>query len=98
MLLLHPNEAVSIEALIDGLWGDEPPESAANALQVYVSGLRKAVGPERIATRAPGYELRLEGDSLDLARFEQLVESGRSALAANDPRAAAAQLRDALSL
>ena len=55
LLLLHANEVVPRERLIDGLWGDEPPGTAANALQVAVHGLRKALGRERIETRGAGY-------------------------------------------
>jgi DNA-binding SARP family transcriptional activator/tetratricopeptide (TPR) repeat protein len=77
MLLLHPNQVVSLERLIDALWEDEPPETAQKALQVYVSQLRKALGKDRVQTQAPGYRLRVEEDELDLARFQRLVEDGR---------------------
>jgi DNA-binding SARP family transcriptional activator len=52
ILLLRANEVVSREAAIDAVWGDDPPERARDALQVYVHGLRKVLGRERIATRA----------------------------------------------
>jgi len=58
MLLVHANEVVSAERLIDGLWGERPPETAPTALQVHVSQLRKLLGAERIETRPPGYRLR----------------------------------------
>jgi DNA-binding SARP family transcriptional activator len=54
LLLLHRNEAVSIDRLIDAVWGDEPPASVRGALQVHIYALRKALGPDRIVTRAPG--------------------------------------------
>jgi class 3 adenylate cyclase len=76
-LLLHANEVVSSERLIDALWGERPPETAQAALQVHVSQLRKALGPERIETRSPGYRLRVEPDELDAARFEAQVAGGR---------------------
>ena len=60
MLLLHPNEVVSTDRLIDALWEDDPPAQAQKALQVYVSGLRKVIGPGRIETRAPGYLVRAQ--------------------------------------
>src|SRR5262245_26726533 len=76
LLLTRPNETVSVDRLIDQLWSDEPPRTAANTLQYYVSQLRKILGPDRIVTRAPGYTLRLEPDELDLDRFERLVARG----------------------
>ena len=85
-LLLRPNEAVSTDRLIDGIWGESPPSSAAGALQVHVHALRKALGADRILTRAPGYLVRVEEDELDVLRFEQL-------LAENEPREALALWR-----
>ena len=52
VLLLHPNQAVSATRLVDELWGPAPIASAAKAVQGYVSGLRKALGPDVIATTA----------------------------------------------
>src|SRR5438128_6940416 len=75
-LLLHANEVVSQDRLIDALWEDEPPETAQKALQVYVSQLRKLLGKERLQTRAPGYLLRVEEGELDLDRFRRLHEKG----------------------
>jgi eukaryotic-like serine/threonine-protein kinase len=77
ILLLHANEVVSTDGLIDGLWDEEAPESGRKALQVYVSQLRKAVGKERLQTRAPGYLLRIEDGELDLERFRSLAAAGR---------------------
>src|ERR671930_1222969 len=74
ILLLHANEVVSTDRLIDALWEDEPPETALKALQVYVSQLRKALGKERLETRPPGYRLRADADELDLERFQRLAE------------------------
>jgi len=75
--ILHANELVSSDRLIDALWGEHPPDTAQAALQVHVSQLRKALGSERIETRAPGYRFRLEPDELDATRFEGLVAEGR---------------------
>ena len=94
LLLLHANERVSHAALIDGLWGEHPPETAAKALQVYVSQLRRTVGRELVHTRPGGYQLVIAPDALDLLRFEQLVADARVAA----PAAAAAKLREALAL
>ena len=61
ILLLHANEVVSSDRLIDELWGDHPPATAQKALQVHVSQLRKVLGPreEMLETSAGGYVLRL---------------------------------------
>src|SRR5919197_5691034 len=75
ILLLHANEVVSTDRLIDTLWEDEPPETAQKALQVYVSGLRKALGKERLETKAPGYRLVVDDRELDLERFQRLAET-----------------------
>ena len=77
MLLLHPNQAVSTDRLIDAIWGDEPPASAQNALQVHVHALRSALGADRIVTLAPGYLLRVEAGELDVERFEEHFAAGR---------------------
>jgi DNA-binding SARP family transcriptional activator/tetratricopeptide (TPR) repeat protein len=77
VLLLHPNEVVSSERLIEALWEEEPPETAQKALHVYVSQLRKLLGKERLETRTPGYLLRTERDELDLARFRRLRDEGK---------------------
>jgi DNA-binding SARP family transcriptional activator len=98
LLLLHANAVVPRDRLIDEIWGDEPPETARTALQVHVSQLRKALGGERIETRAPGYRVRTEPDALDLERFERLVAEGRDALAGGDAERSADALREALAL
>src|SRR5215469_3896431 len=96
LLLLNANEVVSADRLIDELWGDEVPESGRTALQVRVSQLRKALGDDggRIATRAPGYLLRVDRDELDLYCFERLVREADGA----EPAEAATKLREALGL
>ena len=98
LLLTRANVAVSRDRLIDELWPDDPPRSAVNVLQTYVSHLRRALPTERLLTRAPGYLLRVEGDELDLERFERLVEEGRRLLASGEAEAAAEALRAALGL
>src|SRR5215208_707557 len=81
VLLLHPNEVVPADRLIDELWGGDSRERAAAALRVNVSRLRKALPQDVLATRPPGYVIRIEPDALDLHRFERLVDEGRSLLA-----------------
>ena len=82
MLALRANRTVSTDELIDGLWADHPPASAAKNVQLHVSRLRKALAPEAcpasIVTHGRGYELQLPEDAVDAARFEQLVERARS--------------------
>jgi DNA-binding SARP family transcriptional activator/tetratricopeptide (TPR) repeat protein len=79
VLLLHANQVVSQDRLVDALWEGNPPETAHKALQVHVSGLRKLLGKERLETRPPGYLLRIADDELDLGRFRVLREQGRPA-------------------
>jgi DNA-binding SARP family transcriptional activator len=78
VLLLHANEVVSRDRLIEALWEEGPPETARKALQVLVSQLRKALGKERLETKASGYLLRLAEEELDILRFRRLLEEGRT--------------------
>jgi DNA-binding SARP family transcriptional activator len=96
VLLLHANEVVSADRLLDALWPAEPPPSGTGALQVRVSHLRKALGPggETIVTRPPGYAIEVGRADLDVYRFEDLVTRA----AAAEPTGAAALLREALGL
>ena len=79
VLLLHANRVVSTDRLIDALWEDDPPESAHKALQVYVSGVRKLLGKERVQTKPPCYVLRVHEGEFDLDRFRALQAEGRPA-------------------
>src|SRR4051812_26147503 len=87
-LLLHPNEVVSRDRLIAGIWsGERAPDTAEKMIQNTVSQLRKLLEdggaePQVLLTRSPGYLLRVEPDELDAERFERLAEAGREALAA----------------
>jgi YVTN family beta-propeller protein len=101
LLLLHANQVVPTDRLIDELWPNEAPPSAPKIIQVHVSRLRKALdgaGEGVLITRGHGYELRIASGELDLDRFRALLEDGRAALAAHDPRKAADRLREALAL
>ena len=97
LLLLEVNRVVSTERLIDELWGDAPPETARSALQVYVAGLRKALGEDgaSLRTQAPGYVLDLEAGALDLEAFTSLRAQARDA---SNPSRAADALHEALAL
>ena len=98
LLLLNRGRVVSVDELVSELWDGDPPETAMSALQVYVSQLRKALGGDRLVTRAPGYAVRLEDGELDLDRFERLVQEARERLGEGDAKGASARLEDALSL
>lgn len=105
VLLLHANETLSADRLIDELWGDQPPATASKTVQVHVSRLRKTLGERPgngrggvVVTRDRGYELVLEPERLDAHRFERLVAAGRSEHAAGRPSRAASLLEQALAL
>jgi DNA-binding SARP family transcriptional activator len=100
ILLLHANEPVSNDTLIEELWGEQPPATARKSLQIHVSRLRKALGAGEgpVITQPNGYLIRVRPDELDLERFQRLAEEGRAALAKGDPDRAAELLREALAL
>lgn len=87
---------VSAESLIDGIWDQDPPMGAANALQALVSRLRRAL-PVAVESHPAGYRLVVEPDAVDVIRFERLAADGRAALE-RDTGAAARLLREALEL
>src|SRR5262245_6789807 len=93
-LLLHANDLISSDRLIDEVWGPDPPKTAGASLQNYVSRLRKAIGPEALVSQPPGYVLRVDPERLDFARFERLTAEARGA----EPRERADKLRTALAL
>ena len=79
LLLLHAGEVVSSDRMIDALWGEEAPRTAQTSIQNSISRLRKLLGSERLVTRSPGYELRLQDDLLDARRARELVGEARAA-------------------
>jgi DNA-binding SARP family transcriptional activator len=96
ILVLHANEIVSSDRLVDALWGAEAPGMGGAALRVRVSQLRKAlgVGGAEIVTRPPGYALELDDEQLDLRRFERLLTDSQN----EPPESATETLRQALGL
>jgi DNA-binding SARP family transcriptional activator len=98
VLLTQAGSVVPASRIVDAVWGDEPPASAANLLQRSISQLRKAVGRDAIETRGDGYVLRLELDALDLHVFERLARAGTVALHDGRHAEAAGVLREALGL
>jgi DNA-binding SARP family transcriptional activator len=104
LLLMHPNEVVSTDRIVDVLWADNPPD-ARRKLWFHISKLRgilqpggtEAASDATLTTRPAGYLLRIESDKLDASRFERLTRAGNSALEDN-PARAAELLRQALGL
>jgi len=102
-LVVSANRVLSSERLIQILWGDEPPETAANTLQVYVSHIRRSLEPARerrgagemVLTRPPGYQLSIPAGSVDAARFERGADEG-GRMVATRPADAVEVLRSAL--
>jgi DNA-binding SARP family transcriptional activator len=100
LLVLHADEVLSVDRLIDELWEDSPPATAVHTVQVFVSRLRASLASasDRLVTRGQAYKLEIEHDAIDAARCEHLYERGRAALAASAPDRAAGLLGDAVSL
>jgi DNA-binding SARP family transcriptional activator len=98
ILLANANEVVPVGRLVDGVWGDDPPETAANVLQGYVSQLRKTLGRGTITTHGAGYAVVVDDAALDVRRFERHLSAGAQALADARPADGAAQFRAALAL
>jgi class 3 adenylate cyclase/tetratricopeptide (TPR) repeat protein len=90
LLALRAGGVVSTDRLVDELWGEAPPRSAVGSLQNLVSDLRKALGPEALVTRSPGYVLDIDRELVDAHRFERLLRDAREG--------GAETLREALAL
>ncbi|MGH3873413.1 MAG: BTAD domain-containing putative transcriptional regulator [Pseudonocardiaceae bacterium] len=105
VLLVHANEVVPVGRLVEVLWGRQPPATAANTVQTYISRLRRALDPGRAArakdglirTSDQGYTLAVEPDAIDAVRFERLVHAGRAVLP-GDPQRGVDLLRQGLAL
>ena len=99
MLGLEANRAVSADRLIEGLWADQPPPSAAKMVQNYVWRLRGVLaddGGAEIVTRGRGYELRIDRELVDVCRLERLVSEASRAVETGQSANGAA--REALAL
>jgi DNA-binding SARP family transcriptional activator/class 3 adenylate cyclase len=105
-LVLDANRVVSIDTLVENVWGANPPDRPAVALQGYVSSLRKVLEPHRtsgtaskiIVTQKPGYVLRVSPEALDLLSFRRHLDEARAARSAGDLERAADRFRAALDL
>jgi DNA-binding SARP family transcriptional activator len=101
VLLLHANEFVSRERLIDDLWGEAPPPTAHKAVNVYLSKVRKTLsvaGADPIATGSGGYRLHLEPEMLDASRVQVLVAEAQERVAKGELARAAERFQEALTL
>ena len=106
LLLAAAGRVVPAEAVVDALWGDDPPSSAAGTLQSYIHRLRRALEPHRaprdqakvLLWEPPGYRLDVDDDHVDFRRFERLAGEGRSLLEAGSAEAARRVLLDADAL
>jgi YVTN family beta-propeller protein len=98
VLLLNANQTLSTDRLIDMLWGEAAPTSAARSVHNLVSGLRKVLVDGELVTRGRGYELQVGEGQLDAQRFDELAQLGRAALKDGDAEEAAALLGEALAI
>ncbi|HVN11299.1 MAG TPA: AfsR/SARP family transcriptional regulator [Kineosporiaceae bacterium] len=98
LLTLNAGRVVAVDRLIDALWGEAPPRTAAHVLHVYVSDLRHVIPDQVLVTAPPGYLLRVPADAVDLDEFERLLARARAAFTAGDPAGAVAAVDAALAL
>jgi DNA-binding SARP family transcriptional activator len=103
LLALQPSRLVTSDAIVDGLWGEDPPDGTVKALRFHVSRLRailrQADAVDLLETRPHGYLLAIPDDAVDVGRFERAVAGARSARSEGaTPTAVSAALREALGL
>src|ERR1700722_5796789 len=96
MLGLHGGSVVSAETLIELLWGDGPPRTAAKALQTHISSLRRTLGEGFILTAGAGWTLA--ESEVDASRYKGVARQGRDAVAVGDTSQALAYFDEALAL
>ncbi len=106
LLLVHGGQPVSLSAIVEAMWGEDPPHSAVNTVHRSVGLLRRALQPE-LASRDPGrwliraaggYQLVVDASSLDLLRFRELIHQGRTAIGGGEPASAVEPFARALEL
>ncbi|PRY01010.1 AfsR/SARP family transcriptional regulator [Allonocardiopsis opalescens] len=106
LLLMRRNEVVSVDMLIEELWGQRPPRSALTTLRTYIYHARRifirasvaSSARELLLTQPPGYLIQTTDEQVDATVFENLINEGRTRLDQGRPELAAARLREALSL
>ena len=97
-LVLRRGEVVSVDALVEALWGDTAPSTAVKAVQGYVSHLRRVLGSDGVlVTQAPGYVLRVPAEAVDAHRFATLAAEAWRTLQ-DDPESALRTFEQALAL
>ena len=96
MLGLHGGSVVSADTLVELLWGEDPPRTAAKALQTHISSLRRTLGDGFVLTEGAGWTLA--GTEVDAARYKVAARQGRDAAAAGDTGQAVARFGEALAL
>lgn len=96
MLGLHSASVVSADTLVELLWGEDPPRTAAKALQTHISSLRRTLGDGFILTQGAGWTLA--ESEVDVARYKAAARLGRNAAAAGDISQAVARFEEALAL
>ena len=97
-MLARANRELSPDELLEAVWRGRTLRDPQNVLHACVSRLRAVVGAETLQTTRVGYRLAVDPDQLDATRFERLLAEAGGALAADDPRAAANTLTQALRL
>ena len=98
LFVLHRNEVIARDRLIEAVWGDRPPPGASRSLDSYISRLRAQLGAERVVRQPAGYLLRVEPGACDLDRFDGLMAKAAALRDRGDVTGAARTLRDALAL
>lgn len=100
MLLLEPGRVISVSRLVDAIWGEAPPQTARDQVQIAISALRRTFDASQsiIVTRSPGYLITVPGTAMDHMRFESLIAESESAEADRHAEEAIQGLRAALAL
>ncbi|MBB4909462.1 AfsR/SARP family transcriptional regulator [Actinophytocola algeriensis] len=105
-LVLHANKVVPTSHLLQAMWDGPPPPTARKMIQNAVSGIRRVLSEQSrtgrptaaLHTHAPGYQLHVDTETVDLHRFRALAKVGRAAIADGEPERGAELLRAGLSL
>src|SRR3954451_3920470 len=98
MLVMRAGEPVTTGQLCDAVWGEDPPATAANALQAHMSKLRRLLEPGMLETHDGSYSLALTGSTVDATDFTDLATAGHEQLISGNTKVAVTTLRDALAL
>jgi DNA-binding SARP family transcriptional activator len=98
MLLLREGTVATLDELIAGMWGDEPPRSAVTTIRTYVSRLRAVLDDARVDSVGGGYTLQVPGDALDVTRFRRHTTRAAKAASRGDWRTVVAEQTAALRL